>query len=142
MGSPSRRSYIRAVSCLGISLFAGCIGDNVGYGGEWRDVHRIQLLAERSRWVGVSPDPIVDANNPSLRLIYGRSYELEWENGDDRTHGLEIRNHEDDVVERSEDSDEYGQSRTISFEAVPGVTYYTCPHFEATMTGSFEIFSD
>lgn len=136
-----RRGLLASTASVGSFLFAGCLGNNEEFGAEWADVERIQLHASNDRWVGVSPEPIAEANNPTFRLIHGRQYELEWTNQDGRAHAIQIRNHEGTVIEAGETIETLGESETITFDAVFGVTTYICPHLDATMHGSIEIFT-
>lgn len=135
-----RRSLLRSGAALGAGLIAGCIGDGSEYGEAWIDVEYIRLGAAGNRWIGLEPDPIVDTQNPTLRLVYGRRYEVEWVNQDGEDHVFVVRNHEDDPIHESDERSEAEDTASLSFDAVAGVGYYTCPHFEVTMTGDIEIF--
>lgn len=136
-----RRTLLQSTAIMGAGLVAGCLGDGGEYGEEWLDVERVTLEAMSNSWVGVEPEPIAEANNPTLRLIHGRTYDIEWRNGDGQTHTLEIRNSEGDPIEESTTRSVQDDTARLSFDAVAGVTSYACPHFEVTMTGSIEIFS-
>lgn len=141
MDSLGRRDLLAATGSVGSVLVAGCLGENEEYGADWVNVERIQLAAAADRWVGVAPEMIEDANNPTLRLIHGRRYEIEWVNQDGRPHALEIQNHEDTVIEGGETLEQEGSTQTIAFDAVFGVTKYTCSHLDATMEGTIEVFT-
>lgn len=137
-----RRDVLRTTAVGGGFLVAGCLGDGREYGAAWADVEEIRLRASAERWEGVAPDPIAGANNPAFRLVHGRTYQIGWENVDGLAHVLEIRNHEGDPIERSEEVAATGETASLSLEAVAGVGGYTCPYYEVTMTGDIEIFSE
>lgn len=140
MGSLRRRTFLQSTAALGITSFAGCVGNGGEYGEAWLDVEHIRLGAAGNRWIGLAPDPIVDTHNPTLRLVYGRQYTVEWVNQDGEDHVFVVRNHEDDPIHESDERGEVDEEASLTFDAVAGVGYYTCPHFEVTMTGDIEIF--
>lgn len=141
MGRHRRRRFLRGAAIAGSVGVVGCLGGGDEYGEDWVDVDRVQLAATSTSWIGEAPDPIVDANNPALRLIYGRTYEIEWRNADGREHRLEIWNGEDQHIAGDVTLAEEGETATLEVQAVGGMTTYVCPHHEVTMVGSIEIFT-
>lgn len=137
-----RRELLRGGVIAATSAVVGCIGDGAGYGEAWRDVSRIRLDASAEGWVGRAPEPIVDANNPALRLVHGRTYDVAWENQDGVAHRFEIRNGEGDSIGASPERATVGETASLEVEAVAGVVEYVCPHYEVTMRGDIEIFAE
>lgn len=141
MTSLRRRTLLRSTALAGATAIAGCLGDNTDYVDAWSDVERIKLGATANRWIGIEPEPIAGTQNPTLRLVHGRRYELEWVNQDGEEHVFLVRNHEDDTIYESDTVTQEDETAAVGIDAVAGVSYYTCPHYEVTMTGDIEIFS-
>lgn len=143
MESPSRREVLAGgVGVFGTGTVAGCLGDGTSYGAEWADVDRIVLAATTEHWRGVEPSPIAEARNPMLRLIFGRTYEIEFRSEDDAGHRLQILNASGDVVSESEELPTADETASITVEASARLDEYRCPYFSATMTGEIVIFED
>ena len=159
----TRRTVVRLAGAAATAVpAAGCLGDDetgeeatVESGDEptdgsdedgaiadaWERVEEIELETNIAFWIGLSPEPIADEQNPTLVLFEGREYAITWQNADEFLHNLELRDENDDVVDgystptlRTE-----GESETLEFEASPEIAEYVCDPHEASMRGDVEI---
>lgn len=102
------------------------------------DVGEIRLEALAEGWEGVEPESIAGEVNPLLRLEVGGEYEVVVENGDGEEHSLELRDEDDEVLERSEEVEADGDTATLAFEASTEVVRYVCEYHEDHMRGTIE----
>ncbi|GAB7020605.1 cupredoxin domain-containing protein [Halostagnicola bangensis] len=141
------------------ALVAGCNGNGNGNGNdngngngndngngddvaEWEGVDEIELEGHTSGWVGVSPDPIADEENPTLILFEGQEYDITWENADGDEHNLELRDDGGEVVDDYETdfNSSEGESETLEgVEPTDEMTNYVCEPHESTMDGEIQI---
>ncbi|WP_226022981.1 PVC-type heme-binding CxxCH protein [Halomicrobium salinisoli] len=83
-------------------------------------------------WVGVSPDSIAELTNPTLELIPGETYTVEWTNTDGEDHNFVIADADGTELVTSEPVSEEGATQTVEFEATEEMaTYYCGPHSES-----------
>jgi len=60
---------------------------------------QIEFDGQTSGWLGIAPDSIADAENPTLVLQEGETYEIGWTTGDGALHNIEIRDENDEVID-------------------------------------------
>lgn len=110
-----------------------------GGAGDWEGVDEIRLEGVTQNWVGVSPAPIEDEENPTLVLTEGQEYDVTWENGDGVPHNIEFRNADGEVIEGTETMGEQGQTQTLTIEATSEMVEYVCNPHETMMVGDVEV---
>lgn len=97
----------------------------------------IELEGRTSGWEGVAPDGIADETNPTLTLVDGEDYVLEWRNADGRPHNFNIEPEDGDNIV-STDIISSG-SQTVEFTASQEMAEYYCEPHPSSMRGSVEI---
>lgn len=90
-------------------------------------------------WMGREPQRIADAQNPTLELEAGRTYEVTWENLDGVPHDFTILDSEENVLAQTEMASEEGASLTLTFTASQEMAQYICTIHPSTMVGGIEI---
>lgn len=108
----------------------------------WEDVEEIELEGQTSGWVGVSPDPIADEENPTLVLFNGQEYTISFENTDGQEHNLQILDGDGSIVDDYETDSISSEGETATLEGVQAsdeMTNYICEPHESTMDGSIQI---
>ncbi|WP_247730237.1 cupredoxin domain-containing protein [Halovivax limisalsi] len=108
---------------------------------EWDDVSEIILAGHTSGWVGVEPPLIEGEQNPAIGLFEGRTYTIEWIDGDGATHNIEIRTETGEVVDglATELTAEPDGNQVLEFEATEEMARYRCnPH--PPMAGDIVVF--
>ncbi|WIV67836.1 cupredoxin domain-containing protein [Natrialbaceae archaeon AArc-T1-2] len=135
--------YRRRVLAAGVALTtAGCLGSSDATDDEpWEDVHEIELDGLSSNWIGVSPDHIDGVENPTLRLVAGREYDLTWTNADGAAHNVAMLDEDGDVVEDYETDlvGDIGERQTLTFTATDEIVEYYCEPHPTNMRGSVDI---
>ncbi|WIV67837.1 plastocyanin/azurin family copper-binding protein [Natrialbaceae archaeon AArc-T1-2] len=106
----------------------------------WEDVHEIELDGPIAGWIGVSPDHIDGVENPTLRLVAGREYDLTWTNVDGGHHNVALVDETGDVVAdyETEIMSEEGASQTLTFTATTEIAQYICEPHPQTKRGDVE----
>ncbi|MFP8952684.1 PVC-type heme-binding CxxCH protein [Natrialbaceae archaeon A-arb3/5] len=96
-------------------------------------------------WYGLGPASIEDEANPTLTLIEGEEYTLEWTNGDDMLHWFEIGDEPSptsgDLAESDQEGTE-GETVTLEFTATSEMAGYVCPPHPDTMSGEIDVVDD
>lgn len=141
-----RRQVLRTSAIAGLgSLLAGCAGDDVEseYDPDaWAGVEEIVLEGHAQGWEGVSPAPIEGAENPTLVLFEGETYDVTWENADGEVHNFVVRDDDGEPLETSEDLADEGEHLTLSLEADESMDAYVCEYHETQMGGDVVVIID
>lgn len=141
MQARNRRWFLRAAGAtIATAAIAGCVGDD-GSDDEdaWADVSEITLEGYSTGWVGVSPDVIADEENPTLVLQEGEEYTIEWINGDNLAHDMEIQDSDATVLHETETVETEDESTSVTFEATAEMTAYECSYHRGIQRGDIEI---
>lgn len=151
----TRRSALRAGAVAAAVAVAGCGGGGGGggaYGGdggegggpvELEPGTQIELDGITSGWVGIAPSAIEGAENPTLSLLEGETYEIGWTQGDGANHNIAIHNEGGEVVDDlateivTEPEDQW-----LEFDASGEMTTYICEVHPNTMIGDIEVRSE
>lgn len=152
----SRRQVLRA-SAVGIAVtVAGCgssedgdDGDGGGGNGDGGDGGPVELEGGTridfdgitAGWEGLEPSSIEGAQNPTLSLIEGETYEMGWSQGDGATHNIAIYDESDAVVDdlQTDVVTEPGDDQWLEFEASSEMVTYICEVHPNTMIGDIEV---
>ncbi|WIV67839.1 cupredoxin domain-containing protein [Natrialbaceae archaeon AArc-T1-2] len=107
----------------------------------WEDVYEIELEGLTGGWVGVSPGQIAGVENPTLRLVEGREYDLTWTNVDGGHHNVAMIDADEDVLEgyETEVVTDEGERQTLTFTATDEIVQYYCDSHQNLMRGDIEI---
>lgn len=134
----TRRRFMKILGTTGAALgLSGTMGSATAQEGV---VETIELLGERSGWVGVAPEGIADTTNPTLELgEVGGTYRIEWENGDGLTHNFVIRDEAGDVLEKTELVSSEGGTASVEFEATEEMVEYLCQPHPSAMNGEIVV---
>lgn len=129
----SRRRFLQVTFALA--------GTGVGYSVAAQDAEPdIELEGRVEGWQGIAPDDIEGEENPTLTLVEGEDYVLEWTNGDGQPHNF--------VVETEEDEDVFATdllttgSQTVEFTASEEMSEYYCQPHAGSMRGDVELVDD
>jgi hypothetical protein len=101
---------------------------------------QIEFDGQTSGWLGIAPDSIADAENPTLVLQEGETYEIGWTTGDGARHNIEIRDENDEVIDDlqteivTEPEDQW-----LEFEASSEMVTYICQVHPTTMIGDIQV---
>ncbi len=114
-------------------------GDN-GDGVEIEPGTQIEFDGQTAGWLGLAPDSIADAENPTLVLQEGETYEMGWTQGDGAQHNIEIRNENDEVVDDLEtEIVTEPEDQWLEFEAASEMVTYICEVHPNTMIGDIRV---
>lgn len=155
---PSRRQLLATLGAT--PLLAGCLqsGESPAPANEpvvdvaetretdtdpdrWRDVSQIVLDGWVGGWVGREPDVIDRVENPTLVLVDGREYTLEWTNFDEVHHNFSLWDADREIVDdvSTPGTDEHGEGETVTFDATPEIATYRCEYQQAGQFGEVEV---
>ncbi|XVH33067.1 multicopper oxidase domain-containing protein (plasmid) [Haloferacaceae archaeon DSL9] len=98
----------------------------------------IELEGETTGWVGVSPDEIEGESNPTLSLIPGTDYAVEWVNADGAGHNFAIVDADGDEILASDVITGEGETQTVEFTATDEMTEYRCQPHPNSMAGAID----
>ena len=147
----SRRTALKLTgAAASTALIAGCSGGGNGNGnGDGSDTveaeispdTRIDFSGQTTHWLGLAPSSIEDAENPTLILQEGATYEIGWSEGDDATHNMEVRNDSDEVVDdlATDQVAEPGEDQFLEFTASTEMTQYVCRPHSTAMVGEIRV---
>ena len=93
-------------------------------------------------WVGLYPESIEGAENPTIELDAGESSVFGWINGDGDPHNIAIRDADDNSLHGTEITDELNATQTLTFEATPDAVSYICDVHPTTMVGDLVVEGD
>lgn len=100
----------------------------------------LELEGRISGWQGVDPEAIADEENPTLTLVEGEDYVLEWRNGDGRPHNFSIETEGGEDLLATDIISSGGQ--TVEFTASEEMHEYYCQPHPDSMRGSIELTDD
>jgi len=92
-------------------------------------------------WIGVTPEGIADVTNPTLTLVPGRTYTIEWTNTGGQTNNFVIVDDEGNELVSSEDVSEAGETQTLEFVATEEMAEYYSGTNPTSQRGDIEIHS-
>lgn len=99
------------------------------------ETEMIRLGGETEGWQGEAPSEIEGRTNPTLSLQTETMYELTWENLDGEEHELIIADANGEELEASDESEEEGETVTMTFTATDEMVAYYCEYHPETMRG-------
>lgn len=120
---------------------AGATGAVVGLGGVSmaQQGADFQLEGVTSGWVGQAPDEIEGETNPTLDVVAGEEYVVEWTNGDGAGHNFAIENDAGEVVFESDIMDDEGETQTVEFTVEEDFAEYFCQPHSGSMRGTLAV---
>lgn len=86
-------------------------------------------------WVGVSPSSIEGETNPTLTLVPGEEYVVQWTNMDGAGHNFEIEDANGNVMVSSDVVFQEGYTQTVQFTATEEMAEYYCEPHASAMRG-------
>lgn len=90
-------------------------------------------------WVGVEPEEIADETNPTLSLVAGEDYTVEWTNTDGRPHNFTIEDTNGKKIVSSTVLGETGATQTVEFTATEEMAEYYCQPHPHDMRGTIQV---
>ncbi|WP_436343299.1 PKD domain-containing protein [Natronorubrum sp. FCH18a] len=144
----TRRTVLKAAGASTIAaVVAGCSGSDDDDGDSDDDTFEIDSGTEivvhgyNSHWEGAAPDDIDDLENPTLVLEEGEQYTIEWVNGDDIAHDLQIWDADDEVVDElaTEEVADEGEGATLEFTADAEMVTYVCSFHSGSQRGELVV---
>lgn len=105
----------------------------------WEDVEEVFLDGYTEAWEGVAPEPINGEENPTLVLFEGNEYTVTWENRDGAPHDFALWDENEEVIDSTEQTDEEGETLSLTFEATTDIAQYVCTVHPTTMIGDVQI---
>jgi plastocyanin len=124
----SRRTILKVIS--GVSVGLGTVGVTSA-----QNQTEIRLGGRVSGWVGQSPGSIQNETNPTLTLKPGTTYKLSWTDLDGVEHRLQILDANEKVLEQTEDGEEQGETKSVTFTATQQMKQYRCKYHPESMRG-------
>lgn len=95
----------------------------------------ILLGGETSHWLGLAPEAIHEAENPTLTLQADSTYRLVWMNIDGREHELIIEDGDGNELVATESATQQGATRSVTFTASREMAQYYCEYHPQSMRG-------
>jgi glucose/arabinose dehydrogenase len=132
-----RRSILRATGAAGV---AGIVGLSTQVGAQEDAIEpetTIELKGETSGWVGIYPEEITDETNPTLSLVVGETYTVEWTNVDSQPHNFAIHDTDGEALVSTDIISE--GSQTIEFTVTEEMVEYLCEPHAGTMVGDINL---
>ncbi|WP_227352894.1 hypothetical protein [Haladaptatus salinisoli] len=86
-------------------------------------------------WLGLAPEVIAGAENPTLGLVPDEEYRLIWINLDGNRHRFQILDDQGDVIQSTGDTAQQGATREMTFRADEDMRRYRCRYHPDTMRG-------
>lgn len=99
----------------------------------------IVLGGQTAYWLGLAPKAIEGQQNPTLQLQSDQQYRLLWVNLDGQQHQWQIEDGEENVLERTEPTQQIGATQSVTFEATDEMAQYRCQFHPEQMQGSVEL---
>lgn len=136
----SRRQVLRGGTGAALTALAGLSGcvslqittDPASGAKEDRE---FALGAEVSGWRGRRPEAMDGDINPTLNLIPNEPTKLTWRNLDGEEHKLVVEDSTGETMVESPETSSQGETVTMTFEAVRGMTTYRCTYHPVRMRG-------
>jgi plastocyanin len=89
-------------------------------------------------WTGVAPSQI-EGENPTLTLVSGEEYTIEWTNVNGGFHNFVIETADGSTPISTDTMSDEGETQVITFTVTDGMSVYYCnPHRSQGMEGSIE----
>ena len=124
----SRRTFLKVIG--GVSVGLGAIGVTSA-----QKQTEIRLGGQVSGWVGQSPGSIHGKTNPTLTLKPGTTYKISWTDLDGVEHQLQILDANGKVLEQTENGQDRGETKSVTFTAMQQMKQYRCKFHPTTMKG-------
>ncbi|MCO8256802.1 hypothetical protein NKF26_23575 [Haladaptatus sp. AB618] len=124
----SRRTFLKVIG--GVSAGLGTVGLTSA-----QKQTEIRLGGQVSGWVGQSPGSIHGEKNPTLTLKPGTTYKISWTDLDGVEHRLQILDTNGKILEQTEDGEEQGETKSVTFTATAEMKRYRCKYHPTTMKG-------
>ncbi len=133
----SRRNVMKAAAIAGITGMSGVASGRDGISDEV-----IELEGEITGWTGVSPEEVKGETNPTLSLVAGEEYVVEWTNVDGSAHNFAIVDSDSDEILSSELLTGEGETQTVEFTATDEMAEYRCQPHPNSMAGKISTGTD
>ncbi|WP_227375215.1 hypothetical protein [Haladaptatus halobius] len=89
-------------------------------------------------WLGLNPEVIAGAENPTLGLVPDEEYRLIWINLDGNRHAFQILGEGGDLLESTGDTAQQGATREMTFRADEDMRRYRCRYHPNSMRGDID----
>jgi hypothetical protein len=133
---PDKRGFLKQAGVVGAVAITGT---GVGITVAQDSARQIVLGGETSGWIGRAPSSIQGTTNPTLQLVTGQQYAIQWTNVDGLPHNVVIEDSDGNNLVRSEIISEQGATQTVTFTASEEMNEYYCEIHPTTMRGSISI---
>jgi plastocyanin/glucose/arabinose dehydrogenase len=90
-------------------------------------------------WLGVFPETIEGEINPTLSLLAGEEYTVEWTNTTDTSHNFVMVDDNGEEIVASDDTSEEGESEIVEFTATEEMAAYYCDSHPDQMGGEIVV---
>lgn len=90
-------------------------------------------------WVGLAPEEIEDETNPSLSLVAGEEYTVEWTNTTETAHNFVIVDENGDEILASDGTSGEGETEIVEFTATEEMAAYYSESYPDQMAGEIEV---
>lgn len=166
--SVNRRSFLQATGGIGVAGFAGVNGIvSAKEHSDYNSVIELEAVHTRNNpgrgppdhaggsgggppdhagngkgafaWVGIAPEEIADEENPTLSLVAGEEYTLEWTSTTNAPHAFIVVNEDGDEILASDEATGKGETVTVEFTATEEMAAYHCGYHSTQMQGSIVI---
>lgn len=97
-----------------------------------------RFAARTGGWIALSSG----AFNPTLQLVPGRPYAVQWVNADGAPHNFVIEDDDDNFIVRSDYTFEAGATQTLKFVASEKMHEYFCEVHPVKMRGDVQLVSE
>lgn len=131
-----KRRFLRQAGIVGAVAITGT---GVGITVAQDSPRQIVLDGETPGWIGRAPSSIQGTTNPTLQLVAGQQYAIQWTNDDGEPHNVAIEDSDENNLVRSEIISEQGATQTVTFTASEEMNEYYCEVHPTTMRGSISI---
>ncbi|MFC4550159.1 MULTISPECIES: cupredoxin domain-containing protein [Halorussus] len=105
-------------------------------------VQTFRFAGSTTGWQALAPSSIAGQTNPTLRLVPGRLYGVEWINADGAPHNWEMENDQDETLVRSDVIARSGARQTVRFVATEDMSVYYCQYHPIGMRGQVQTVSE
>lgn len=131
-GNVSRRRVLEATTVVASAV--GFSGLALG-----RQPTSYRLGGQADGWQGQSPSQIEGNQNPVLEFRIDAEYEITWENLDGEPHNIAILDSNGNVIKKTQNLSQQGQTQTITFTANSNMTQYVCQTHPNSMIGDINV---
>jgi glucose/arabinose dehydrogenase len=105
-------------------------------------VETLEFEGRVSAWTGTAPVQLEDVENPTLTLVSGETYRVEWENADGIPHDFQVLDGAGSVLVETEDVSQQGGTASTDFVATEDMAEYRCSYHPTSQRGSVTVRSE